>query len=641
MIEAIPAPVRPRVRVVGSDNEAEPLQQVVACLLRTGVARVIQIVGPSGSGKTTALKHLGAVLPGEGDVVLLDEPDVQHLASEAHWSNRIVCTMQEPLWTCKDRRLVTLQLLPWTHDDLIEYLLAVHKSRCASVMARIRPQDHLYFGGLPDVWRIILDELAADAALPDAAAALLHHLEWQLPDTDLVERARSACLNALTPGKPSVAETFAKPGFPPSLVRLLRHETVQTWLAAQRIADDLCSDAACDFLARRLPRGVVKTAVTMLRDEPRAIERLQRLLDGSAWSHAMAASLMLAINSEWALLPPQRGCDTATISVNLDGKETRVSTAPGVTLAGAYLDHAKWAGISLVNADLEKADLEGATLLQADLSGTDVSQANLRNSCLIGANLDNLVALKADFSGSDMGPVQATRARFDGANLADANLADACLVGASFHSANLRGAQFCGAILKKATLTHATIKGADFTGANLAQVDLGGSRLRLARFVGACFVAAKLVNCDMEFMELGDADFHGAWLEGALLTGTTARAANFEDALLGNAKLADIDWEGVNLCDADLTGATFHLGSTRSGLVGSPLACEGSRTGFYTDDYEEQYFKSPEEIRKANLCGADLRGSKISGVDFYLVDLRGASYDSGQAAYFRSCKAIL
>ena len=71
--------------------------------------------------------------------------------------------------------------------------------------------------------------------------------------------------------------------------------------------------------------------------------------------------------------------------------------------------------------------------------------------------------------------------------------------------------------------------------------------------------------------------------------------------------LADIDWEGACLREADLTGATFHLGSSRSGLVGSPIACEGSRTGFYTDDYDEQTFKSPEEIRKANLSGADLQ----------------------------------
>jgi fluoroquinolone resistance protein len=117
--------------------------------------------------------------------------------------------------------------------------------------------------------------------------------------------------------------------------------------------------------------------------------------------------------------------------------------------------------------------------------------------------------------------------------------------------------------------------------------------------------------------------------------------ADFRNADLSNTGLADIEWEGANLRYANLSGASFHLGSTRSGLVGSPLACEGSRTGFYTDDFDEQSFKAPEEIRKANLCGADLRGAKVDGIDFYLVDLRGAKYDRTQAEHFRRCGAIL
>src|SRR5947208_3449592 len=92
---------------------------------------------------------------------------------------------------------------------------------------------------------------------------------------------------------------------------------------------------------------------------------------------------------------------------------------------------------------------------------------------------------------------------------------------------------------------------------------------------------------------------------------------------------------------ADLRGATFHMGSSRSGLLFTPIASEGTRTGFYTDDADEQTFKAPEEIRKANLCGADLRGAHIDGVDFYLVDLRGALYGPEQELHFRRCRAIL
>ena len=117
--------------------------------------------------------------------------------------------------------------------------------------------------------------------------------------------------------------------------------------------------------------------------------------------------------------------------------------------------------------------------------------------------------------------------------------------------------------------------------------------------------------------------------------------ARFDRADLRNTRLADVDWEGADLRGADLRGATFHMGSSRSGLVGSPLACEGSKTGFYTDDYDEQTYKAPEEIRKANLCGADLRGANLEGVDFYLVDLRGAQFDADQELHLRRCGAIL
>ncbi len=67
----------------------------------------------------------------------------------------------------------------------------------------------------------------------------------------------------------------------------------------------------------------------------------------------------------------------------------------------------------------------------------------------------------------------------------------------------------------------------------------------------------------------------------------------------------------------------------------------GSRTGFYTDEYRDQPYRPPEEIRKANLCGSELRGALVGEVDFYLVDFRGAKFTADQAARFRRCGAIL
>ncbi len=112
-------------------------------------------------------------------------------------------------------------------------------------------------------------------------------------------------------------------------------------------------------------------------------------------------------------------------------------------------------------------------------------------------------------------------------------------------------------------------------------------------------------------------------------------------SILHGAAMADIDWEQADLRNANLRGCVFHMGSSRSGLVGSPLASEGSRTGFYTDEYDQQSFRPPEEIRKANLRGADLRGASLRETDFYLVDLRDAKYSRSQSEHFRRSGAIL
>jgi uncharacterized protein YjbI with pentapeptide repeats len=135
--------------------------------------------------------------------------------------------------------------------------------------------------------------------------------------------------------------------------------------------------------------------------------------------------------------------------------------------------------------------------------------------------------------------------------------------------------------------------------------------------------------------------FSRANLQGALLTATRFQGGDFQHANLRGAGLAWVDWEGANLFGADLSGASFQLGSSRSGLVLNAPAGWGTRTGFYTDEYKEQGFKAPEEIRKANLRRADLRTARILETDFYLVDLRDALYLPEQEQHLRACGAIL
>src|SRR5579884_1476055 len=446
------------------------------------------------------------------------------------------------------------------------------------------------------------------------------HLQAHLTDTDLLERAQSACLNVLITPRLSLTDSLmaiARPGFADSLIRVLRHPPLQRMLAAERIAADLHGEASCDYLVKRLPRELVEATGRRIAQDSRALEHLHALLAGPPWSHAMAVSLLHAAGASASL---KDGCPKQ--------------------LAGAYLEGVSWPGIRLEGAALVECDLTAADLRGANLERATASAANLHKSRLMGACLNQLVAVEANLSEADLRNCDAVSAVFRSANLQRTDFTHARLW-ADFSFSDLTGAVFRGASLAGADLSRCIINGADFSDANLSEAILTGLRLNQAHWEGARFTEARMEGCNLEYMTLPAAEFESANLHRALLTGSTMFGGNFRGACLREAGLADIEWEGADLRCADLRGASFHMGSTRSGLVGSTIPCEGSKTGFYTDDYEEQSYKAPEEIRKANLCGADLRGAILEGVDFYLVDLRGAIYDDKDADHLRRCGAIL
>jgi uncharacterized protein YjbI with pentapeptide repeats len=177
---------------------------------------------------------------------------------------------------------------------------------------------------------------------------------------------------------------------------------------------------------------------------------------------------------------------------------------------------------------------------------------------------------------------------------------------------------------------------ADMTKANLTKLDLRTSDLE-----SACLSRANMSGCDLEQKKLTGIYFSFANLDEAILTATVFRNCSLRNCRLRGAKVADIDWEFCDLRSADFSGCHFHMGSTRSGKVPSDYPSHGTRTGFYTDEYDEKYFKRPEDIRKASLYGCDLRGAKVSNADFYLIDLREAQYDAKQKSHFQRCGAIL
>jgi len=601
------ARVRPRV-ISPETGEVVLLEDEIGALIQAGQSGPVVVLGEPGSGKTTVLRHLAACLPpwAGAHVQLLDEPEDHALATAitAAANHLVISTGKRS----SSLHVANYHLASWGQDDLIEYLLSAHPDACPSVMARLKVSGARGFlEGIPELWGVVLDHMASDESIGDVRTALWCELAARLDDFALRKRVEDFCLTAIGENSNPVPDLAlwkmsgrGLTGVPRAeeLLRLVRHRPIALVLAAARIATIAERGSISNSLAHQLPRDLIQEAARLIEGNTPALKHLSDWVSQSERSmvHPTAASLLHAAAPGWR---PDAACRPR--------------------LKGAYLDRVAWSGLNLAGIDLESADLKEANLSRANLERACVNRTRFHRADLHGALLTDWRARGVDLSQADLGSVQAI-----GAQLQQANLSGACLIEANFSKANFRGAD---------------IDGADFTGAILEDVCLLG--LSLARFSGARFGGADLRRCDLEDIELIAPHFHGANLRRALLTGSRMPGASFVGADLRGAGLADVEWPGADLHDADLRDVSFHLGSSRNGLVGSPIACEGSRTGFYTDDYHDQDVKPAEEIRKANLHGADLRGAKIEGVDFYLVDLRDAKYTWDQAEHFRHCRAIL
>jgi ABC-type cobalamin/Fe3+-siderophores transport system ATPase subunit len=107
------------------------LEDEVARLVAERPGGLVRLVGPEGSGKTTSLEHLAAVLAGT-KVYFFD-----HSLSHDH----DLLPSDNACWVVRATDVGgadTYRLAPWGEDEWIEYLLAVHQHRCASVMTRLR-----------------------------------------------------------------------------------------------------------------------------------------------------------------------------------------------------------------------------------------------------------------------------------------------------------------------------------------------------------------------------------------------------------------------------------------------------------------------------------------------------------------------
>jgi uncharacterized protein YjbI with pentapeptide repeats len=621
--------VRPRA-IARHCGEPLPLEDLVLDFLeeRRGTAgdsgTIIQIRGEAGAGKSTAVAHLAAVLPGaEGMAFLDDEASEIALCRKLRRETVIMALGEEAL----DEADACFELAPWTGDDVLEYLLAAHPRECGELLKRIREADDgEALHGNPELWRCAVEEMVSEPALPGVRGALERAVTRMFERSDDRWYAEECCVAKLAGDLDrwlALTEKLTRP-LTSQEFGLLRHRYPQMLLAASGLVDRLWTEHGEQMLRYLLPLELIHLAAPKIAVSEQLIHKLKSVLH---WRHELlhstAASLLVAAGANW--MP--------------EGAEP-------LNLEGGHFAEVVWPGVIFsqdgpIRTNLGQADFSGADLGAADFRGAVAIGTCFRQARLQGANMISLDASEADFSDANLAGVRGERINLSKANLAGAVFAEASLKGANFSGANLDGAGFIAADMAFAILNDASIDGTNFAGADLSGAALCLLPLYKANLAGAKFHEALMQQCDLEGVELPEACFKRANLTGAYLTGSKMSRADFRRAKLTEAGLADIEWEEADLRGADLRGCTFHMGSTRCGLVGSPYALEGSRTGFYTDDYHDQTYKRPEEIRKANLRGADLRGARLDGVDFYLVDLREARIDAKYKDHLLSCRAIL
>jgi uncharacterized protein YjbI with pentapeptide repeats len=615
------APVRPRF-VSPTTGDALLLEDFVCSTAAQSSRGLIHLDGPAGAGKTTALRHLAATVLPHFPVLFLDDPDPTE-ASLRGQQTLVVYTRVVPLSDGVSRKIA-----PWDDDDLIEYLLARHCDQASSLFRRIRDaSDRSLARGRPELWRIVIERMARDATIERITDALMLAVDAGCQELGNSELAARHCEQALeladdvTPaskiGRSQKRDESESIPMGCYLWRLMRFPPIRTLITADQLSKHLSSRDRIRLLARQLPRDLVEATANRVKSMPSAMEYLYDLTDYRSLAAPMAASILHATDTDW--------------------KPTESSGY----LAQAFFGGARWSGIQLADANLRGADLSGADLHRATLTNVRLDEADLQRARLSQSTINSCTFFKADLSGANLRGATGSATTFVKSDLRRADFRGCRLPGAQFSRAQMQEAKFFAANLHSATLIDADILDADFRNVNFTLALLQHLRLRHALIEGAVFTRARLQDCDLENIHWDDARFDGALLSRAYLTGSILHYANFRDADLRHAGLGDIDWEGADLRGADLTGCSFHMGSTRCGLVDSPYPSEGTRTGFYTDDYDDRYFKPPEEIRKASLQGANLLGANVEGVDFYLVDLRDAIYDDSQRHHFSRSGAIL
>lgn len=444
MIERRRAAVRPRVFVPDGTGVAL-LEDQVTERIEARRPGIVELTGPAGAGKTTALAHLRTMFGDDPFMVLVEAPVESAMREVAITALAHLVISVSPLVPITAADVEYWALAPWGRDEWIEYLLARHHDRCASVMRRLVNGHHArWLAGRPELCTLALDRLAADEELVDVKEALRQELWARLATAESREAACDFAFRTLlgleVPDILSLwdsIETDAR--------ALLRHDQVQMLLAAEYVAASLMDDRAFEILQLQFPVALMQEVASLVRGDEPCLALLRKIVASrDPTCQPMAASLLHAANVEWKPLPGR-----------------------SPNLVGAHLPDVRWRGMRLVRLNMSNADLSGADLSESKLKSVNMKAWRLGGARLHGAILKRWLAVDAVLSDADLSHINAPAADLSATDLRDANLDGALLRNARFYNADLRGARFVRADLTGASFAGASVEGADFSGADL------------------------------------------------------------------------------------------------------------------------------------------------------------------------------
>lgn len=603
--------VQPRA-ISPLSNENMPLLDLVLDQVGTDV-RKIRLVG---RGIKTALAYLTDELSMNPEIQVLG---VDEEVAEGTKAN---LTVFANFNKAKCRADLELKLARWGQDEVIEYLMAKSVQNCKSVMTRLTKSADLWLAnGSPRVIAKVLDLMIDSEEIRSVEEAILALFE----SLDITEKQKKKLLYLCVEHLFSSEDAgIAFYNLTPQVINIdaakfLTNQTVRYVLATETILTALRKQKKPKIMMRNWPQTFVDLIGKRIQNDVPINNFLNTLSNEIRTRFASnAASLLVHNDKNWRPTAKERQCFE-------QGKFSGVN----------------WAETSLEFASLSNADLSFANMRKCNLQQATLTSTNFFKACLAAASLTGAYARRSDFSNASMRAITGIGADFYKSNFEKANLECSDISSANFNGANLKNANLSNCYLWKARFSDADLSNCDLSKSRLIGAMLRSLDLRSTNLDECDLTGASLKRCDLEGKSLDLVTMKATLFNGAILTGTKFRNCTMTDCILTNAKMADIDWEDCDLSGANFFNCQFLMGSTRAGTVDSPYPSHGTRTGFYTDDYDDHYFKTPEETRKANLCGCNLTGAKVLEADFYLVDLRGAIYDEQQKAHFQKCGAIL